>query len=57
MPMVALVQPVFDCLFRLAQPDALKNEEEVKYHISNFIITTASLYECFMTNTDTRELI
>lgn len=29
MPMVALVQPVYECLFRLAQPDALKNEEEV----------------------------
>ncbi|KAL6102832.1 mif4gd [Pungitius sinensis] len=29
MPMVALVHPVYDCLFRLAQPDALMNEEEV----------------------------
>ncbi|KAL7883434.1 hypothetical protein SRHO_G00010920 [Serrasalmus rhombeus] len=29
MPMMALVHPVYDCLFRLAQPDALKNEEEV----------------------------
>ncbi|KAM3598940.1 uncharacterized protein V6R79_024454 [Siganus canaliculatus] len=29
MPMVALVHPVFDCLTRLAQPDALVNEEEV----------------------------
>ncbi|XP_020491870.1 MIF4G domain-containing protein B [Labrus bergylta] len=29
MPMVALVHPVFDCLMRLAQPDALMNEEEV----------------------------
>lgn len=29
MPMVALVHPVYDCLFRLAQSDALKNEEEV----------------------------
>ncbi|XDV12350.1 hypothetical protein PO909_001047 [Leuciscus waleckii] len=29
MPMVALVPPVYDCLFRLAQSDALKNEEEV----------------------------
>ncbi|TRY96435.1 hypothetical protein DNTS_021461 [Danionella cerebrum] len=28
-PMIALVQPVFECLFRLAQPDALKNEEEL----------------------------
>uniref|UniRef100_A0A1A8G320 MIF4G domain containing n=1 Tax=Nothobranchius korthausae TaxID=1143690 RepID=A0A1A8G320_9TELE len=29
MPMVALVQPVYDCLTRLARPDALTNEEEV----------------------------
>ncbi|XP_014876123.1 MIF4G domain-containing protein B [Poecilia latipinna] len=29
MPMVALVLPVYDCLMRLAQPDALLNEEEV----------------------------
>ncbi|XP_038597881.1 MIF4G domain-containing protein isoform X3 [Tachyglossus aculeatus] len=29
MPMVALVNPVFDCLFRLAQPDSLCQEEEV----------------------------
>uniref|UniRef100_A0A3Q1JWU9 MIF4G domain containing n=1 Tax=Anabas testudineus TaxID=64144 RepID=A0A3Q1JWU9_ANATE len=29
MPMVALVHPVYDCLMRLAQPDALMNEEEV----------------------------
>ncbi|XP_063057878.1 MIF4G domain-containing protein A [Engraulis encrasicolus] len=28
-PMAALVHPVYDCLFRLAQPDALTNEEEV----------------------------
>ncbi|XP_062872897.1 MIF4G domain-containing protein B [Trichomycterus rosablanca] len=28
-PMVALVHPVYDCLLRLAQPDALSNEEEV----------------------------
>ena len=27
--MVALVHPVYDCLLRLAQPDALLNEEEV----------------------------
>lgn len=26
---MVLVQPVYDCLIRLAQPDALKNEEEV----------------------------
>lgn len=29
MPMMALVQPVYDCLFRLAQSDSLQNEEEV----------------------------
>ncbi|XP_034395996.1 MIF4G domain-containing protein B-like isoform X1 [Cyclopterus lumpus] len=29
MPMVALVHPVYDCLVRLAQPDALMKEEEV----------------------------
>ncbi|XP_028829543.1 MIF4G domain-containing protein A [Denticeps clupeoides] len=28
-PIVALVNPVYDCLFTLAQPDALMNEEEV----------------------------
>ncbi|XP_058509803.1 MIF4G domain-containing protein B [Solea solea] len=28
-PIVALVNPVYDCLMRLAQPDALVNEEEV----------------------------
>ncbi|XP_051792267.1 MIF4G domain-containing protein A isoform X2 [Erpetoichthys calabaricus] len=29
MPMMALVSPVYDCLFRLSQPDSLHNEEEV----------------------------
>ncbi|XP_039356999.1 MIF4G domain-containing protein isoform X4 [Mauremys mutica] len=29
MPMMALVNPVYECLFRLAQPDSLKKEEEV----------------------------
>lgn len=29
MPMMALVSPVYDCLFRLAQPDSLSREEEV----------------------------
>ncbi|KAM3863566.1 MIF4G domain-containing protein B [Diretmus argenteus] len=29
MPMVALVHPVYDCLMRLAQSDALMNEEEL----------------------------
>ncbi|XP_051568091.1 MIF4G domain-containing protein A-like isoform X1 [Myxocyprinus asiaticus] len=28
-PIVALVDPVYDCLFRLAEPDSLMNEEEV----------------------------
>lgn len=27
--MMVLVHPVYDCLMRLAQSDALKNEEEV----------------------------
>ena len=29
MPMMALVNPIYDCLFRLAQPDSLNKEEEV----------------------------
>nr|XP_028572692.1 MIF4G domain-containing protein [Podarcis muralis]XP_028572693.1 MIF4G domain-containing protein [Podarcis muralis]XP_028572694.1 MIF4G domain-containing protein [Podarcis muralis]XP_028572696.1 MIF4G domain-containing protein [Podarcis muralis] len=29
MPMMALVNPVYDCLFRLAQPESLRKEEEV----------------------------
>ncbi|KAG8446146.1 hypothetical protein GDO86_013851 [Hymenochirus boettgeri] len=29
MPMLALVNPVYDCLFELAHPDSLKKEEEV----------------------------
>lgn len=29
MPMMALVNPVYDCLFRLAQPESLQKEEEV----------------------------
>lgn len=29
MPMMALVHPVYDCLFRLGQADSLRNEEEV----------------------------
>ncbi|MBZ3890438.1 MIF4G domain-containing protein [Sciurus carolinensis] len=29
MPMMALVKPVYDCLFQLAQPDSLSREEEV----------------------------
>ncbi|XP_054985771.1 MIF4G domain-containing protein [Sorex araneus] len=29
MPMMALVNPIYDCLFRLAQPDSLRVEEEV----------------------------
>ncbi|NXF99930.1 MI4GD protein, partial [Sakesphorus luctuosus] len=29
MPMMALVNPVYDCLYRLAQPDSLQKEEEV----------------------------
>ncbi|MXQ87061.1 hypothetical protein E5288_WYG007531 [Bos mutus] len=30
MPMMALVNPVYDCLFRLAQPDSLSKEEELE---------------------------
>ncbi|XP_075702985.1 MIF4G domain-containing protein isoform X2 [Rhinoderma darwinii] len=29
MPMMALVNPVYDCLFQLAQPESLQREEEV----------------------------
>ncbi|XP_029456404.1 MIF4G domain-containing protein isoform X1 [Rhinatrema bivittatum] len=29
MPMMALVNPIYDCLCRLAQPDSLQDEEEV----------------------------
>nr|XP_009664503.1 PREDICTED: MIF4G domain-containing protein [Struthio camelus australis] len=29
MPRMGLVNPVYDCLFRLAQPDSLRKEEEV----------------------------
>uniref|UniRef100_A0A670XV81 Uncharacterized protein n=1 Tax=Pseudonaja textilis TaxID=8673 RepID=A0A670XV81_PSETE len=29
MPMMALVNPIYDCLFLLAQPDSLQKEEEV----------------------------
>ncbi|KAM8946688.1 MIF4G domain-containing protein [Pelodytes ibericus] len=29
MPMLALVNPVYDCLFQLAQPESLRREEEV----------------------------
>lgn len=35
--MVALVHPVYDCLTRLAQPDALMNEEEVSM-IIGFVV-------------------
>lgn len=35
--MVALVHPVFDCLMRLAQPDALMNEEEVRKSVDVFL--------------------
>lgn len=38
MPMVALVHPVFDCLMRLAQPDALMNEEEVRKSIYLYLL-------------------
>ena len=35
MPMVALVHPVYDCLLRLSQPDALVNEDEVTFLFIN----------------------
>lgn len=38
MPMVALVHPVFDCLLRLAQPDALNNEEEVSSYTYTVVL-------------------
>lgn len=34
--MVVLVHPVFDCLMRLAKPDALVNEEEVRFSFTLF---------------------
>lgn len=37
MPMAALVHPVYDCLMRLAQPDALMNEEEVRRSMLLFL--------------------
>lgn len=43
MPMVALVHPVFDCLIRLAQPDALMNEEEVTKNVKLFHLFILSL--------------
>lgn len=44
MPMLALVHPVFDCLMRLAQPDALLNEEEVRIDPPyNYIYTILAL--------------
>lgn len=39
--MVALVHPVFDCLMRLAKPDALLNEEEV---MKNELLFTFMLF-------------
>uniref|UniRef100_A0A8C2UH48 MIF4G domain containing n=1 Tax=Coturnix japonica TaxID=93934 RepID=A0A8C2UH48_COTJA len=33
MPMMALVNPVYDCLFRLAQHDSLQKEEEVRRRV------------------------
>lgn len=35
--MVALVHPVYDCLLRMAQPDALMNEKEVKLSLLVFV--------------------
>ncbi|XP_068435258.1 MIF4G domain-containing protein B-like isoform X4 [Clinocottus analis] len=38
MPMVALVHPVYDCLIRLAKPDALMNEEEVRKNVDCLVL-------------------
>lgn len=35
MPMLALVNPVYDCLFRLAQHDSLQKEEEVRRRVGH----------------------
>lgn len=49
---MALVDPIYDCLFRLAQPDALMNEEEVRcisaheYLKVNF--TLGRFFECLL---------
>ncbi|KAG1925999.1 MIF4G domain-containing protein B-like isoform X2 [Pimephales promelas] len=43
MHMMALVPPVYDCLFRLAQSDALKNEEEV--NLEHYYIEMDQLYK------------
>lgn len=40
--MVVLVHPVFDCLMRLAKPDALVNEEEVRCVFYSVIIVENS---------------
>lgn len=47
-PMAVLVDPVYDCLFRLAQPDALVNEVEVTY--SMFTLSALILLVAFYTN-------
>lgn len=45
MPMVALVHPVYDCLMRLAKPDALMNEDEVR-KISGESVYQSFAYKC-----------
>lgn len=42
--MVALVHPVYDCLIRLAQPDALLNEEEVRENVELILLMLYSFY-------------
>lgn len=57
MPMVALVNPVYDCLMRLAKPDALLNEEEVSHWFFFFgfffvghhlLFVLHSCHKCYM---------
>lgn len=43
--MVALVHPVYDCLMRLAKPDALMNEDEVR-KISGESVYQSFAYKC-----------
>lgn len=43
--MVVLVHPVFDCLMRLAKPDALVNEEEVRKMLCIFFTQSVIIVE------------
>lgn len=58
MPIMALVHPVYDCLIRLAQPDALKNHEEVCVPMilclrNTFALPVCAIFEicaCYVVN-------